>query len=268
MLLPCVPLSETSHADTASNSTTSLFETDTLLLAARSQSFWLAAAVSVAFWGWWSSRFRTIRSPLFAGFFLLLAGMVGFATLQPGHSDSSIAFCVVAGLGFSAPLMLLIVGVQLSTPHFLIATASAVIISARAVAAAMFSAIYLSVFTQGMAKKVPSYIARAAMSAGLPENELADFIAAIAAHNQTQLAAIPDLTPGLILAGNRAWQQASADAIRPVFIIAAVFGVIACALCLCLGDLSATMNYRVDAPVEHLDVKGHAQRQEGGHSQV
>ncbi|KAK5095834.1 hypothetical protein LTS08_007971 [Lithohypha guttulata] len=232
-----------------------LFETDPFLLTARSQPFWVGCLVTTVLWGYWSTRFRTIRSPLFAGFLLFTAGMVGIATIEPSDNFSSLAFAALAGAGFGAPLILIITGVQLSTPHHLIATATAVTTSSRAVAATIFTAIYAAAFSQRIQDKLPAYIAAAAQSAGLPAASLDAFLSAFMANDQRALTQVPGFSPSVAIAALEATKQAFADSLRVIYIIAAPFGIVACVLCLFLGDLKKTMNYHVDAPVEDLHAK-------------
>ena len=98
---------------------------------------------------------------------------------------------------------------------------------------------------------------------------------------------MPDVTPVVIAAGVAALKQAMADSIRVVYMIAAPFGALACIgtcddynpslrtmkdsmisvsdhnglysnltlACLFIGNLSKSMNYRVEAPVEDLHAK-------------
>lgn len=61
---------------------------------------------------------------------------------------------------------------------------------------------------------------------------------------------VPGVTPTIIALCIRALRQAYADSLRVVFIIAVPFGVVACIASCFLGDLSETMNYHVDAPIE------------------
>lgn len=77
---------------------------------ARSQPYWIAGLLSALVWGYSSTRFRTIREPLFLGFLFFTAGIVGLCTIQPGDSFSQLAFCALAGFGFGAPLILIITG--------------------------------------------------------------------------------------------------------------------------------------------------------------
>ncbi len=185
-----------------------------------------------------------------------MCGVMGLATVQPSQSTNAIVFSGLCGLGFGGPLVLIVAGVHLSVPHHLIATATAVTTSARACAATIFTAIYATSFSNRAAKLVPQYIAGAALGAGLPPTSLPAFIGALASNNQTELIAVPHVTPAVILAGVVALKQAMADSIRVVYIIAAPFGALACIACFFIGDLSKSMNYRVEAPVEDLHAKG------------
>ena len=206
-------------------------------------------------WGYWSTRFRTIRAPLFAGFFLFTAGIIGLATVEPGDSLNALAFAAIAGIGFGAPLILVVSGVQLSTPHRLIATATAVTTSSRAIAATIFTAIYAAAFASRLSGDLPNDVAAAAAKAGLPATSIKAFVEALLGKDTAALAKVPGVTPAIIGAAAAAVKQAFADSVRVVYIIAVPFGVIACIACCFLGDIRKTMNYRVDAPVEDLHAK-------------
>lgn len=191
------------------------------------------------------------------GFLLFTSAIVGIATIQPNNSINAIIFAGLAGLGMGGPLVLVVAGVQLSTPHHLIATATAVTTSSRAVSATVFTAIYGAALTTRLNNYIPSYIAGAALKAGLPESSLKAFIGALAGNDSAALPSIPGVTPTIIKASIAALKQAYADGIRVVYIIAAPFGAVACLACFFLGDLKSVMNYSVDAPVEDLHAKHH-----------
>lgn len=231
---------------------------------AREQPYWVAGCLATVVWGYVSTKFRTIREPLFVGFLIFTAGIVGLATIQPDNSINAIVFSGICGIGFGAPLILIITGVQLSTPHHLIATATAVTTSSRAVAATIFTAIYAAALSGRLNKYIPSYTAKAALSAGLPASSVRAFVEALAGSDTAALAKIPGVTPKIIALGVAALKQAFADAVRVVYIIAAPFGALACIACLFLGDMRETMNYRVDAPIEDLHAKPH--HHHGGHA--
>jgi hypothetical protein len=206
-------------------------------------------------WAYWSTHWRTVRAPLLAGFLCFTAGIGGLASIQPDQSISALAFAALAGIGFGAPLILIVTGVQLATPHHLIATATSVTTSARAVAATVFTAIYAAAFTTRLDGKLPNYVASAAINAGLPPTSVKAFVSALLEKDQTALMQIPGISLQIIGAGAAAAKQAFADSLRVVYLIAVPFGVLACIGCLFLGDFRTAMTYRVDAPVEELYAK-------------
>lgn len=202
-------------------------------------------------------KLRSIRSPLLTAFVLFTGGIVGLATIEPNDSLNAIVFAALAGAGMGGPLVLVIAGVQLSTPHHLIATATAVTTSARAATATVFTAIYGAALTTRLDKYIPSYVVAAAVKAGLPATSLEAFVKALAGNDSAALSDIQGVTPGIIAAGVAALKQAYADGIRVVYIIAAPFGLAAVIGCYFLGDLRSIMNYTVDAPLEDLHAKHH-----------
>lgn len=214
--------------------------------------------------GYLSTKFRKIREFLCVGFLVFTAGIVGMATLQPNNSANPVIFSGLAGLGFGFLIVLIVTGVQLATPHHLIATATAVTVSCRAIGATVFTAIYAAAFGSRFKVKLPAYVAEAALQAGLPSNSLKPFIEALAAGNLPALSNIGGVNAQIIGAGVIALKQAFADSIRVLYIIAAPFGIVACIACLFLGDMKETMNYRVDAPLEEMKAKTHHNEKLGG----
>lgn len=217
--------------------------------------FWVAGGISTVIWGYSSTRFRTIREPLLAGYLIFTGALIGMCTVQPSDGTTAIVMAGLAGFGFGAPLILIITGVQLSTPHSLIATATAVTTSSRAVAATVFTAIYAAALTSRLDGNIPREVGRAAAAVGLAPASIPAFVKALASKDTEALGSIPGVDPAVIAAGVVALKQALADSIRVVYIIAVPFGALACIACLFLGDLRKTMNYHVDAPVEDLHAK-------------
>ncbi|OAQ58550.1 siderophore iron transporter [Pochonia chlamydosporia 170] len=234
-----------------------LFETDPFLTSAREQAFWVACGSSTVAYGYSATKLRSIKSPLFVGFLLFTGGIIGLATIEPNDSTNSIIFAGLAGLGMGGPLVLIISGVQLSTPHHLIATATAVATSSRAVSATSFTAIYDAALNMRLDEYIPRYVGAAALRAGLPKTSLEAFIGALASNNATALRDVAGITPAVILDGTVALKNAYADGLRVVYMIAAPFGALACIACFFLGDLKPVMNYSVEAPVEELHAKHH-----------
>ncbi|KAG9776540.1 hypothetical protein KCU88_g4796, partial [Aureobasidium melanogenum] len=244
---------------------TNLFPSDPFHIVSRSMPFWSCTCLSTVLWGMASTKFRTIREPLFLGYVLFTAGIIGWATVEPSHSGGITQLCMagLAGFGFGAPLILIIAGVQLSTPHRLIATATAVTTSSRAVGATVFTAIFSAALNARLDKNIPGQVSRAVLNAGLPAGSVGMFIKAVTGNGITTTVAaatestrnVPGVSPAVVEAGVRALKQAFADSLRVVYEIAAPFGAVACMACWALGDLRTTMDYRVDAPVEDLHAK-------------
>lgn len=226
-------------------------------------AFWVAYAISTPIYGYFSTRFRLVREPLAFGFLLFAAGVAGLATIEPGQSFSQLAFAAVAGFGFGGPIVLIIAGVQLSVPHHLLATATAVINSSRAVGATIFTSIYGATLSKNLTEKIPKYLAEAASKAGLPASSIPAFVGALASGDRSSLSAIPGVTADIIAAGSEALKQAYADSLRNVFIIGAPFGALAVVLCFLLSSYKNMMSYQVEAPVEQLHAKHHDVRKAG-----
>lgn len=224
---------------------------------ARQEAFWAGCIIGSVLFGYWSTKFKTIRAPLAGGFFIFTCAMVGFSTIQPGHSVNAIAFATMSGFGFGVVLILVVAGVQLCTPHSLIATATAVVTTARASAGAIAIAMYAAVFRTRIEEKLPAYIAEAAMTNGLSPDSVPGFVAAFLSNDTTVLSNTTGVTTSLIAASVVAMKQAYADSLRIVFIMAVPFGVVALIACYFLADINKLMNYGVDAPVEALHAKRH-----------
>ena len=192
---------------------------------------------------------------MITAFVFFTAGIAALATIQPDKSTNAIIFSGLAGLGFGGPLILVITGVQLSTPPHLIATATSVTTASRAVAATVFTAIFSAAYSARLEIKVPKYVAKAALDAGLPGNSLSAFLKAFVANQPASLRNVPGLSTKILAAASAALKQAEADSLRVVFIIAAPFGALACVACIFLSSLQKSMNYCVDAPIENLRAK-------------
>ncbi|KAH7089425.1 putative siderophore iron transporter [Paraphoma chrysanthemicola] len=236
--------------------TQALYESDPFKIVARGMPYWVATILCTPIWAYLSSRYRNIRWPMFGGFFIWTAGAIGFATLQPDTGFNSMAFAGLSGIGFAAPLVMIIAGVQLSVPHDLIATATSVATSSRALANAITTSVYVAIFRKRLSSVIPARIPPAVIAAGLPLSSIPGFIGALTANNPSALMAVPGVTPSIINIGAAAYKQALADSIRIVFIITAVIGTLGTGCVILLDNMKERMNYQTDAPVEDLHAKG------------
>lgn len=219
---------------------------------ARQQPWWIAAFASCVVWAIIGTKLRRVREPLAAGLFIFTCGTIGFATIQPGDGLNALAFAALNGVGFGAALIFIVTAIQYAAPHHLIATVTALTVSTRAMGAAVFTAICGAGFGDKLRQTLPSYVGKAVLSAGLPQDSLAPFIGALTAHDFSALFSIPGVTNEIVTAGTTALKQAYADSLRLVFIIVAPFGILGCILCFFMADFRATMNQHIDDPLEDL----------------
>jgi hypothetical protein len=223
------------------------------MIAVRATSFWIPLIFGVVFAGWMATKFRVVREPLIMGFVLNMAGHIGYATIQIGDDLVPLFTGGLQGFGWGMLFGQIIAAVQLTSPHALIASASALAIVCRALGGVVFTAVYVSLVTNKMSSLLPAYLTSAGTGSGVPIDLIPDYVGALAAG---KLNLLPDnITSGMISVGLRAVQQANADSIRVTAIIAAVFGAVGVVICWFMGDVKKLMNYHVDAPVEVLHAK-------------
>lgn len=192
---------------------------------------------------------------MFGGFIVWTAGAIGFATTQPDTNISAIAFAALSGIGFAAPLVMIIAGVQLSVPHELIATATSVATSSRALANAVTTSVYIAVFRSRLTSAISARIPPAVIAAGLPASSVSGFIQVLAANDPSALMTISGVTPNIIAIGTATYKQAFADSIRIVFIITAVIGALGTTCVLLIDSMRERMHYQTEAPLEELQAK-------------
>lgn len=234
---------------------------------ARQEGFYVGCFIGSAVFGYLSSRLRSVREGIAAGYLFLTGGLIGLTTIQPGHSVSAVSFAVLTGLGLGVILVLIVTAIQLCTPHHLIATSTAVLTTTRALALTVGVSVYSAVFTGAIGTKLPSQLASAAVKNGVSGTLVPEFVQAFLGKDSAALGKIAGVTPSVLAAAVAAVKQASADSLRLVFIIAAPVSAVAVLLCYFLADLRTLMDYRVDAPVEELHAKNHHD-QDVGHEAV
>jgi hypothetical protein len=102
--------------------------------------------------------------------------------------------------------------------------------SVRAAISAVCTAVYVAVMTNRLAETVPAQVPPAVINAGLPASSVADFLIALTSGSAATLNQIHGITPQIIAAGTRAYQEASADAYSTVYLSTIAFSAIAVVL--------------------------------------
>ncbi|KAK3298781.1 major facilitator superfamily domain-containing protein [Chaetomium fimeti] len=228
---------------------TTLYEPDAMLSAARYSLKFIFTAVFGCVAGWRATSSRRVRWITVAAFVLLLAFFVCMATSDRGSDDAVWGYAALMGVAFGITLTTLITVAQLSTPPELISIASGLFISFRSLGGNVGLAIYNAVYNAAM-DRLDGNVGDAAVSAGLPVEEVPRFVAALVARNETTLLGIPGATPEIIGSGTTALLETYVVAFRYVWISAGCFVAVAAIAAIFLIEEEKEFNMRIDNPIE------------------
>ena len=147
--------------------------------------------------------------------------MVGLSFTDRNSSGAAWAYICLCGVGFSAPIALLVAVGQLATPGSYIGSASALLVSMRAVGAAVALSIYGAVLSQKLAHDIPAGITAGAFKGGLQPQQAAtilpQLIPAIASQNAATIASafrIPGITPQIVIESIHGMQDGFAHGMK------------------------------------------------------
>jgi MFS family permease len=180
--------------------------------------------------GIYCSKSRSVRFPLMVAFTLFTVYHVLIATTTVNTSKNPWGYIVILGLGLGIALNALIVVAQLSTPVDLISTASGLMISIRSLGGTVGLVIYNAVFNSVISSKLAENVFTAVMPFKLPPASAGSLIAALTAGEITVAEHIPGVTPQIIAAASLAIRETFALAFRNVWISAASFTFLLCAV--------------------------------------
>lgn len=133
-----------------------------------------------------------------------------------------------------------------ASPDKYIGTVSALSLSSRFLGGSVGTSIYFNVFNGQISKKLPAYIAQAAIAAGLSPASAQSYVAAVVADPTGKMAAaIQGVTPAILGTAQLATQWAYADSLKYVWYTSIPFGVVSCVCCLFLPNIRRYMTNRV-----------------------
>jgi cellobiose-specific phosphotransferase system component IIC len=118
------------------------------------------------------------------------------------------------------------------------------------VAATVYSVILKNRLTQTISSQVPAALAKA----GLPSSSIPEFIAALAV-GPTAIANVTGVNPSITVIGFRAYQDASADAYRTVFLTTIAFSGVAIIATLFLPNVDHLLTGKVSTTLHKKDMK-------------
>lgn len=173
---------------------------------------------------------------------------ISYAAIQPSWNRAQIALNVLAGMGQSGPLTLLVACVQFTASHAYLSTATGLAFSARAIGGAFGSAVLNAIINGRLSTHYAPAVASAATGAGLPESSVDALLEALDAGQVGS--GIPGATAAVWAAAvdARHWEYAHAYRLAWASIIP--FVVLAIVAVACLRGVKDLMTDKVEAPIE------------------
>ncbi|KAK4185751.1 major facilitator superfamily domain-containing protein [Podospora australis] len=230
------------------------YETDSWNIGLRQLSFSLTNLLFSVIVTWWSTKWKDLKTPLIVSWLFFLVVTICYAAFQPAWDNAQIGFNIIAGIGQSGPLTLLVACVQFTAPHAFLSTATGLAFSARAIGGAFGSAVLDAIINGRLAAHYGPAVEAAVTGAGLPVDSVPALLTAFSAGN------IGDLT----IAGSteEVWGAAMmesrrqyAQAYRLAWSSIIPFVVLATVAIVCMRGVSELMTEKVEATVERAGEK-------------
>jgi len=201
---------------------------------------------------WYSTRFRDLKSPLVVTWVFFLVVTICYAAMQAGWDKPQIGFNILAGIGQSGPLTLLVACVQFTAPHAFLSTATGLAFSARAIGGAFGSAVLDAIINGRLASHYADAVGKAATGAGLPEESVPALLAALAAGTVGEESGVRGATAMVWEAAVGESRQQYTAAFRLAWASIVPFVVLATVAVACMRGVSELMTEKVEATVEHV----------------
>ncbi|KEF58948.1 uncharacterized protein A1O9_03791 [Exophiala aquamarina CBS 119918] len=186
-------------------------------------------------------RLRSIRELFGLGFFVGLVSTIGLATIQPGDNAKMMIFAGLGDFDLGTVLSQAVAGGQFTAPCTHLASATGLLMTSQPLGTAVITSIYSAVVNQKVTTYIPDHARKAIAAEGLTADSPPIFVEALYAARAEQAGEVHDITQAVLSSGLCALQQANADAIRHMFIIAAGFALLATVLYWWLGDVKKIM---------------------------
>lgn len=228
-----------------------LFEADGLLQAVWTLPFSLAliaGAVTAGIIFWWTKEGRWIAViamgvlALGSGIMLLVKADWTFAQF--------IWPTIILGASVGMEGQVLNIIAALATPDEYTATA----VSAASLCASLGSSVGITIFGQIFTSKLstflPAYVSRAVLAAGLSEEMLPTFLAAMAAGNSTAYTEIPGVTPEVLSALGTSTKDAYAESFKYIWYALLAFALATFLIALLFKSTVPQMTAKVSSPAQ------------------
>ncbi|TVY50544.1 Trichothecene efflux pump TRI12 [Lachnellula cervina] len=224
------------------------FETSSWRISVRQLSFQLVnllLSIPIALYATWR---KDLKSPLIISFTFFLIVTICYACIQPSMNHAQIVFNVLAGLGQSGPLTLLVALVQFTAPHAYLSTATGLAFSARALGGAFGSAVLNTIINSKISSSWAPAVSSAATKAGLPGSSILALLKAL--ESGEGFAEIPGISLASLGAATRASHVVYAAAYRLAWSSIIPFVVLSLVAILFLRGVKELMTEHVEATVE------------------
>ena len=162
-----------------------------------------------------------------------------YATITPSSSKAQFGYNVLAGIGQSGPLTLLVALVQFTAPHAYLSTATGLAFSARAIGGAFGSAVLDAIINSKLHSDYGNKVGAAAVSAGLPASSVGGLVAALLGGQPT--ANIPGVNADVLQAAIGESREVYASAYRLAYSSIIPFVVLAIVAVACLKGVKELM---------------------------
>ncbi|RYP54597.1 hypothetical protein DL768_000657 [Monosporascus sp. mg162] len=212
----------------------------------------LSASVPVT---WYATRYKDLQSPLLVTFTVFLVVSICYANVRPSWDAAQIGLNVLAGIGQSGPLTLLVACAQFTAPHAYLSTATGLAFSARAVGGAFGSAVLNAIVAGRLGRGYADAVGAAAVGAGLPEAGVPLLLEALGSGGDGGgggAGDVPGLTPAAWEAALAASRSEYARAYRLAWASVVPFVVLAIIAVALLKGVKDLMTEKVEATVEHV----------------
>jgi hypothetical protein len=185
----------------------------------------------------------------FAAATLMTAFGGALAAAIPFNPGTAIAMATIDSFSIGALVVPSPTLVLYARPDRYIGTTAALSLSVRFLGGSIGTAIYFNIFNTQIKSNLPTYMAQAAIKAGLKQKNAKAFEPALTLSKrsvaQAVLARVPNVTPQIVAAGALAARWTFADSLKYVWYAMIPFGVICMGCCLAISNVRQYMSSRV-----------------------
>jgi hypothetical protein len=179
---------------------------------------------------------------------LMTAGIGGMLAFTVTASSLTMALSFIAMFGIGAVFIPPVIVLTMLVPESAIGTIVGLAVSVRLIIGQVGYTIMFNLLIQQLTVQLPDYIVAAVVPAGLPKNEIVEFVTDIATSNLAGVAAL-NVTPAVLIAANEAVSEAYVACFPVVYQVGVGF---AAAAVVASAFLPSIRKYMTDRVVVHI----------------